>query len=294
MGKKTQGRKSRQGAIAPKGSSLKFIGSPRSQGDIKEQWRLESVLTTCEAQSSLWQRKLATAEEGVLRNTAQISAGHGYGHSVLQANVKEVAEAKQMIASFKEHAVKLQKQIDSLIPDAAKAAERAGKQKVVAEGFLAREGMDRKLDSALEVVRQILRERAALTSILRDGTESLGFGRNIDLDDERFETLLEALPQKMAAESLKFVKWFLGLEGGRRPYRVHGGTFVLRETLHCHNAFASGDFPELTEEEMAAIEQMRRASGPSAPPVEAPPKRLGEEIEEVPPSKIQWGLPARL
>ena len=255
MGKKMHGRELRQRAESPKDSSPKITGSLRSQRSVKEEWRLESILTTCKAQIGLWERNLATAREGVTRQSARVSAGIGTSHSILKNYVEDVANAERMISAFKEQAATLRSQIDALLPDAAKAAERAEEQKVLAGQVLARLEIDRKLDFALDTVRQILRDRGALTSQIREGAMSLEFERGLDLDGERFDALLRMLLQEIAIASEKFVQWFLG-QGNRSPYTVAGGEFVLPETLHSHNAFRSGDCPSLTEEEVCKLDAL--------------------------------------
>jgi hypothetical protein len=293
MEKKTQRRKTALRAVGRKDSSPKAIGSPyspRSQKNVREQWRLERELATCNGQIGLWERKLKTAQEGVTRQTAQVSAGQGVSHSILQSYVKEVTEAKEMVASFKEQAAALHAQIDALMPDAAKAAERAEGQKTLAGQFRTRLELDRTLDFALESVGGILTERAALTSKMRAAAESLEFSHGLDLDGQRFEALLRILPGKMAAESEKFVRWFLGEDGERRPCVVQGGEVVLDETLRNHNAFRTGDCPNLTKEEESKIERILASRGPFAPEVEPTPMRMGEPAQEVPPEKIQWAL----
>jgi hypothetical protein len=274
-------------APAPADSSPEFIGSPRSQRNIKEQWRLEGELKTCDGQIACWQRKLATAEEGVRRNTG----GGGYNLAVLRGYVREANETKDMITSFEAHAVTLRAELAALLPDAAKAAERGELQKIVAAQIRARLALDKRLDSALEAARAILLERAELTRKMRDGAVSLEFNQNVDLDEGRFDSLLAMLPRNMAAESQKFCDWFLGEEGDRRPYAVRNDGIVFKETLRAANAFREGDSPELTDRERAEIERMVAARGPFAPPVEEPPKRLlGEPAAEIASSEIQWAL----
>ena len=138
MGKKTQGRKSRQRAKAPHTYGPEFIGSLRSQESVKEQWRFESNLKSAKAQVKLWEGNLKKAQEGVARQTQQVTQGSGVAHAVLQAYVKEVGEAKQMIVAFRSQVASLQAQLDALMPDAAKAGERAEGQKVLALRVLGR------------------------------------------------------------------------------------------------------------------------------------------------------------
>jgi hypothetical protein len=287
---KTQQRKSRREPELSGASEPKFIGSLRSQKSITEQWRLERSLKTAKGNISLWERNLATAQQGVTRNSAQISAGQGYAHSVLEGYIEKVANAKQMIAAFEDQAVSLQKEIDALLPDAEKAAERAERQRVLAGQARARLVLDRELDSSLEAVRAILFERAALTRKMRDGAVSLEFDRNVNLDDGRFDALLGMLPREMAAESAKHVQWLLGEEDGRRPCTVRSDYVVFGETLRCNNAFRYDDCANLTKKEEDVIERIAASRGPVAPPIETPPRRLGEPAAEVPPSKVQWAL----
>jgi hypothetical protein len=295
MGKKTQGRKARQGADAPQSSGLQFIGSLRSQRSVKKQWRLESELKKANAQKEYWERKLTTAREGVARNSEQISRGQGAAHQALESYVLDVAKAEQMISAFKAQAVNLQAQIDALVPTPAQAAERAEGQVILANLALAREEGDRNLDALLATVAQLLRERAEITSKMRKLAETLEFARGLNLDDDRFEALLRMLPQGMAAESAKWCKAFLGRQDGRHPVTIQGGEIVLRETLACNNAFRTGDCAELTKEEEAEI---KRSLDSRVPPslaafLGAPsPQRLGmPKPEDVAPERMQWAMP---
>ncbi|HMD85145.1 MAG TPA: hypothetical protein VKO18_10650 [Terriglobia bacterium] len=286
---KKQVKESRQKGEAGHGAEMEFHGSLRSQASIKKEWQLKSLLKTCKAQIGLWERKLEPARQGITRNTLQISSGQGMAHSTLQRYVAEVEEAKRMIASFQEQAVALQKQIEALQPDAVKASERAEGQKALAIQVLARLEMDRKLDAALEAVWGILYSRAALTSNIHEGAMALEFHSALNLDDRRFDALLHALPQDMAHESEKWVTWFLGREDERRPCAIHGGEAVLPETLFSHNAFQSGDCPNLTEAEDAEITRIIASRNPIAPPPEMARKQEGPP-EEVPLGKIHWAM----
>lgn len=289
MGKNTQGRKSRQRAEAPQ---PEFIGSLRSQASIKVQWRLESDLKTAKAQAGLWERKLKEAQEGVTRQTAQVSAGQGRSHSILESYVQDVSKAEQMVAAFKSQLASLQAQIDALVPDAAKAAERADRQRSLRIRVLVRLELDRKLDAALETVRRILEERKAVTSNMHEAVVALDFDRDVKLDDERFEALQRTLPSDIARESQKWVAWFLGQEEGRMPCTICGGQAVLPETLASHNAFRSGDRVKLTKGEEVEIKRTinaRYALDHPQPPREEMRRLLGPP-EPVPDGKIQWGL----
>ena len=289
MGKKQQGRKSRQRA-----ETSEFIGSLRSQASIKVQWRLESDLKTAKAQVGLWERKLKEAQDGVLRQTAQVSAGQGRSHSILESYVQDVSKAEQMLTAFKTQVASLQAQIDALMPDAAKAAERAEQQNILAGRVLARLELDRKLDAALETVRGILERRKQMTSEMREAAIALEFDRTANLDDGRFDALLRSLPSDMARESQKFVTWFLGQEDERTPCTIQGGQAVLPETLASHNAFCSGDSVKLTKAEEAEIKRSIDAryalDYPQPPREETEMRRLLGPPEPVPDEKIQWGL----
>jgi len=290
MGKKTQGRKSRQRAEAPHVAEPQF--SLRPQKSIKAQWRLESDLKTAKAQVGLWEGNLKKAQEGVTRQSAQVSAGRGGSHAILQTFVKEVGEAEQMVAAFKSQVAALQAQIDALMPDAAKAAERAEGQRMLWISVQARLELDRRLDAALEIVRHVLEERKAITCNMREAAIALDFNRDVGLDGDRFDALLRSLPSEMARESQKWVTWFLGQEDGRTPCTIQGGEAVLPETLASHNAFRSGDCVKLTKAEEAEIKGIVNSCYSPSPPREAAEaaemrRRLGPP-EPVPNEKLQW------
>jgi hypothetical protein len=269
---------------------LEFTGSARSQQSIKTQWRLERELKHCQAQIGLWERNLATAEEGKKRQASQIAAGYGYAHAVLETYVQDAVKAEQMIATFKTQAGNLQGQLDALKLTPEKVAKRAKAQRILATQIERRLDKDRELDSALASVRKILEERAALTAEMYEGAAALEFDSSLDLDEGRFRALLHSLPQGMAGDSAKWVIWFLGREGDRRPCIIQFGQATLPETLACNNAFASGDTPNLTKAEEAKIEEIQRAMMPPRPPVLEEAWKPGEPVPEVPPENIQWAL----
>lgn len=265
--------------------------SLRSQRSYQEEWRLESELKTCRVNIDLWKRKLATAEESKARQTRQINAGQGYAHTLLRDAVNEIDTAKSMISAFEEQAVELQTRIDALTPDAAKAADRAQRQNSVASLALERWKADQKLDSVLSEARRILEDRAAVTGKMRAIAESLDFERNVNLDSERFEALLHTLPKEISRQSGAWVAWFLGRDGERTPWEVHGGEFLLEETLASANAFRSGDCPHLTAKERKQIEALAASRVIVTPQMmedATVTRKPGEATREVP--GMQYGL----
>jgi hypothetical protein len=200
-------------------------------------------------------------------------------------------KAEQMIAAFKAQAIKLQAQIDALVPTPAQAAERAERQNILAGQVRVRLEIDRALDGVLQRVREILRERAAVTAKMREAATALEFASGLNLDDARFESLLRALPEEMARDSAKWVTWFLGSEEGRSPYIQHWGDVTLPETLASNNAFRTGELVEVTKEEQAQLERIIESRRPPAPPASPSPRKIGMPAPEaVAPEKIQWGL----
>jgi hypothetical protein len=283
---KNRKEKSRQRAEAPQVSGPEFVGSLRSQRSIKEQWRLEFQLKTCKANIGLQEGNLAKAQAGVKRQTEQLSQGNGAAHSILESYIQDVAKAELTISSFKAQAVSFQSQLDALMPDAVKAAERAEGQNILVGQVLGRLELDRRLDAALETVLQILEYRKKMTSEMREDAVSLEFDCNVNLDDQRFDALLRTLPQGMAQESEKWVAWFLGREGGRTPCHLSYCPVVLPETLASCNAFKPGDRPNLTKGEEAEIRRIENSHMPPQPPELA--QRSVGPVEEVPPENIQW------
>jgi len=220
-----------------------------------------------------------------------MTLGNGLSHSILRSYQGDVAEAKRMILAFEDERLKILTEIDSLTPNAAKAAERSEQQNVLAGQILLLEEMTYKLDSALEVVRQILKDRIDLSSKMREGTALLEFDGRIDLDEQRFEHLLQTLPAHMARETERWAMWFLGAEDDRAPYVIHGGEAVLPETLHSANAFRTGDCPSLTARERHDVESIISSEVVHPPGYEELAVRMpGAEAPEVPVGKVQWGL----
>jgi hypothetical protein len=290
MSGKKQGKKSRQQAEAPQASEPQF--SLRSQKSVQAEWGLRSDLKTAKAQVGLWQGNLEKAKQGVVRQTEQVSAGHGISHAILESYIEDVAKAEKMVAAFKTQVADLEAKIQALMPDAAKAAERAEGQRILWIRVLARLELDRRLDAALEIVRHVLEERRAITSNMREAATALEFDGTVNLDDQRFDALLRSLPSDMARESAKWVTWFLGREPDRTPCTIHWHEVALPETLACHNAFQPGDCPMLTKAEEAEVSRIIDSYAAPAPPREESERaemrrRLGPP-EPVPDERIQW------
>ncbi|MGA3325968.1 MAG: hypothetical protein ABSF45_15965 [Terriglobia bacterium] len=283
-------RKLRSKPAIGKAPGAGFIGSPTSARRVKERWRLEFQLENCRAQIGLWERNLATAKEGVKRQSAQLSAGRGAAHLILQTYTDDVAKAERMIAAFKQNTMSLQEELAALVLTPEQAAKRKENQDILAALVLARVEGDKQLDGALSTVFRLLYERQQVTAKMRERALVLEFERGVDLDDARFEALLRALPKDMACESAKWASWFLGTEADRTPYMVSGGDFCLDETLASCNGFRSGDTPSLTEKERRELERQKDSLyPPSAAGMERlaniPPKKAEQST-----GKIQWGL----
>jgi hypothetical protein len=291
MQKRKQGGAARPGGTRRETPSRKIAGSLRSQRSIRQQWRLELELKSCKANIGMWERRLATAQEGKARQARQISGGQGSAHRILAAFVQEATEAEGMIATFRKNAEDLQRQIETLTPSNTQVAERFEHQQILGARLLARLELDRKLDLVLDAAREILQQRAALTAEMTEEARALDFAHGVDLDSRRFESLALALPVQMASDSEKFVEWFLGGEKDRSPQTITGGEFILPETLASHNAFRSGDCVSLTPEEgrkLDAQEAARRVPAPEE--MQAQVNRAQRGAVETP-SAIQWGLP---
>jgi hypothetical protein len=269
-------------------SLSKFVGSLQSQRAVREQRQLESALKQCEGEISNRQGKLAIAEQGKVRANGQIAAGQGRAYQILEFYVEEIGKIERMVKELRERAAEIQQRIDALKPTPAKAAERAKRQKALALDLLMRVEADRLIDRELAVLGEMLCERSAATSRIREQAQALDFNSGLDLDGERFDRLRAALPVGMSRESERFARWFLGWDGERTPYRVTGGEYELPETLASHNAFRSGDTPPLTAKERAELDAAA-ASRIVPPPMDSPlaarsPGTQGE-------AGIDWVMP---
>ena len=277
----------------PQTATPERIYSPRSQKRIVAGWQKTQELKNCKVQIECWLRKLAIAKEGEKRQASQIAAGSGHAHSILQTYVKERVEATEMVAAFKAQAAALQTAIDDLIPNAVEADERRRNQESMVAHLEARILKAKQLDGALQEVRRIASECVELTREMTRLAELLEFPSGTSLGISQFEDLLRRLPNKMAPEAERFATWFLGAEKDRSPYPIRNEEIVLPETLASAGAFTCGDCPELTREEARQVEALVAARYPPTPEqleMQAASRRPGEETNELPVGKIQWGL----
>jgi hypothetical protein len=225
-------------------------------------------------------RMEAQKEELEAAKAAKLQQAVQGTHYTLEPNLdqclRDLEDLNRRLGAFKEKEREMAADAEALQKRTAQEApERAEQQNLLARLARERAQEDSKIDAALEEVRRLIRERGEATDAMRDVAELLAMEMPGGLDESRFESLLGDLPAEMAAESERWLKWFLGEQGEEGElYVVTGRSISLHENLADNGLRLTGQRVRLSPEEVSEV--IRRA-GENPEPIA---KIEAEEAEE--------------
>jgi hypothetical protein len=235
--------------------------SIRSQQSWVKQHELEEKLTKCRSLISSCERDIAEAKKGSERQVGQVVGGSGPATVILGEHLAELEDKKRKLAAYKEHAVSLQRETHALThPRPSLLAHRRKQQTLLAGLAAERLVKDRLAERALRSLRSLLEERARLSATMQEVARTIEFtGEPDGFDEQRFDALLNSLPNGLAAESEKWISWFLGEEPTEESYTVTQEVLLFPETLASAHFYRYGDRLELTEAQAGKLASEREA-----------------------------------
>lgn len=177
---------------------------------------------------------------------------------MLQTTVADLRTAREILEVKEELLRETEEQILSFAPTPEAAAQREEKQKALAVLAEERAGMDRQVSEAFGQLSNLLKKRRAFTEQMADHAKNLEM--DIDLDQARFDTLLNSLPATLLAQSESWVDWFLGRKAGR-VRAVCRGRLVRVESLAHNGIYNLGEVVELSQAKFDELHRKDRPAG---------------------------------
>lgn len=183
----------------------------------------------------------------------------------------ELKVARAELAIFEEQSAELQARIAKLIPTPEQAQARAEQQELLAQLAAERLEIDRETEKAIETLRIVIGDRAAVTAKMMECAVALDFTLDDDhLGARRFDELAASLPADLAAASERWLSWFRGAREDAKPYPVNQERLVISETLAHHGVYLRGETVHLNDEEARTL---LRADGAAQAPGGPAPKQ---------------------
>jgi hypothetical protein len=235
--------------------------STRSQQSWLKQRDLEGNLEKCKGLIRSCESDIAQSEKASELQVNQVITGSGPSRLTLGEKLAELEGNKRKLVAFKDRAASLQREIHALThPRPSLLAQRRKQQTLLAGLAAERLVKDRLADRALQSLRSLLEERARLSATMQEVARTIEFtGEPDGFDEQRFEALLNSLPSGLAAESEKWISWFLGEERTEESYTVTRKVLLFPETLASAHFYRYGDRLELTEAQAGKLASEREA-----------------------------------
>jgi len=226
--------------------------SPRSQRSILREAHIRRHLDGLKRLIQARQEDIAQLTSSKERAMQiALEAGNQDNHARVRFYTSELERVQPALSALKDQAAFAQSEIDKLAVTPAQTKARAQHQAEIAALASDRLQKDVEIDSAIDAVRALLRERAAITEAMQEHAADVDL--QADLDAERAEAIYVILPENFSDRSREWTAWLLGQQQDISTYITHEEQLVLRETLASAGVYGFGDAVELTEKEAAGV-----------------------------------------
>jgi hypothetical protein len=229
--------------------------SPRSQRSLHAQYDLEQRIEKFRNLIGFEERMLAKAEENRIRQARQVADGQRIYERNLEETLKEIEGRKAKVAAYRDVLAGLRKEVEALQPSHSEAADRLRKQRELAGLARSRVAQDCLIDSAVQHLLGLLAARAEVTGAMLTLAREIDFSITGDFDSARFDRLAASLPDRVQAETKRWLDWFFGEEREKRPCEITRELEVFPETLAAANFYRKGERPLLTEQQRVQAER---------------------------------------
>ena len=176
----------------------------------------------------------------------------------LDNKLVEIANMQGVIKACEEERERTQEAIRKLDPGPVELQARLIRQRRLAQLASDRLDRDRKAGELLKELREVLRERAEITSRMAETATALELAMPKDDLDAVMGKLSDSLPQDLVTASERWHGWFLGKQNGAKPYVVVDEHLLVCETLAHDGHYKFGDLIQLTEEEAGKLVRVDR------------------------------------
>lgn len=228
--------------------------SNRSQRSMIVESGLRKEIRKIDATIERFRKKLPELEQSkaFLTKLVVVQDQHNM-QPQLDSKLVEIANTQGVIKACEEERERTQEAVRKLDPGPAEVQARSIRQRRLAQLASDRLDRDRKAGGLLKELREVLRERAEITSQMAETATALELAMPKEDLDARFEKLSGSVPEDLLTASERRHGCFLGRQNGAKPYIVVDEYFLCAETLAHNGLYKFGDLIQLTEEEAGKL-----------------------------------------
>ncbi len=275
--------------------------TPRSKATVLQQEELERQREELQRRITREKEKVADLQKKREQYAERTLTQGGWASELLDRCLADLRAAEDKLDVWYEQLERVEKQIKSCEPTAAEAAEREKNQNALAALAEERLAADQQIHEQLGQLASLLQKRRGLTGSMHEKARALEMGVDevvvtrvsyLDLDQDRFDALLNSLPTNVQALSEAWVDWFLGRQGGE-VRAVARERVERRENLAHTGIYNLGEVVELSQTEFDELHRTDRpANDPHAPWRFQPPSVFSiEECEAARARAKEKGVP---
>lgn len=242
--------------------------APRSKATVLQQEELERERQKVQSLITRQNEKVAGLQQERDAYARQTLTGTGFASERLDHCLEELRNTEERLDVWHEQLERVEKQLESCEPTAEEAAEREKNQNALAALAEERLAADQQIHEQLGQLRSLLGKRRELTGGMQEKARTLEMGvdevlicgpSRFDVDQDRFDALLNSLAANVLARSETWVDWLFGRQGGE-VRAVARERLERRETLTHTGIYNLGEGVELSQ---AEYDQLHRTDRPA-------------------------------
>ncbi len=235
--------------------------TPRSKATVLQQEELERQREELQSRIARQKEEIADLQQSRDIYAKQTLTNEGSSFVSLNRCLADLRAAEEKLDVWYDQLDRVEKQIESCEPTAEEAAEREKNQNALAVLAEERVATDQQIHKQLGQLSSLLEKRREVSRSMAEKAQALKMEIQLDLDQDRFDALLNSLPTNVLAPSETWLDWFLGRQGGevravprerveRRETLAHTGIYNLGDVFELSQA----EFDELSRRDLPANE----------------------------------------
>ncbi len=173
----------------------------RSKAAVLREQELERQREALQESITRAKEEIAESQKNLDIHAEQVIAKKGSDSTTLDHCLAELRAKDQKLDVWYKQLKRVTKQIESCKPTAEEAAERKKNQDTMAASSEERLKIDRQIHEQLGQLSALLQRRREVSSRMVGNAQALEMENELDLDQYRFDALLDSLPKNVLALS---------------------------------------------------------------------------------------------